>query len=83
MKKFERMPNESDKEYMGRVWRYTTDKIIEDIEQIAALPEEQIKSILRQLEPEALEMVEEDCQKLEKYEVCRIASDLLKEKKTS
>ncbi len=55
--------------------------IINDIDQIAAFPKERIKSILSQLDLVALEVVEEECQALEQFEVCRIARDLIIEKK--
>ena len=81
MKTFERRNNESGEQFANRIDRYLIDKIIEDIESIVNLPYLQIKSILNQLNPEALEIIEEDCSKLEKFEVCKIARELIENKK--
>ncbi len=81
MKKFKKGDKESGEQFDGRINRYLTDKIIEDIDQIANLPQAEIKRILNQLIPEALEIIEEECQKSEKYEVCKIALELIEAKK--
>jgi uncharacterized protein (DUF2267 family) len=76
MKIFNDKPNESTDEFYRRIHRFTTDKIIEDIALISKLSKEQITTILSQLPTEALEIIEEECQKLELYEVCRISREL-------
>lgn len=82
MKSFKFNPFESGEKYLGRINRYLTDKIIEDISKIDDnFQPERIKEILNQLEPEALEVIEEECRRLEKYEVCKIALELIEAKK--
>ncbi len=80
MKMFELRNDETDEQFNSRISRYLTDKIIEQISSIADLRSNQIKSILQQLAPEALEIIEEECVKLEKFEVSKIARDLIEEK---
>lgn len=81
MKKFNMRPSESGDQFSNRIYRYVTDKIIEDIERISSYEPTQIEIILRQLDVEALEIIVEDCLKLEKFEICTIAQNLITEKR--
>ena len=81
MKKIERKPHETGDQYVAKMNRVITDMIIGDIEHIANdMKQEQIKNILHQLNIEALEMIIQECNTLEKFEVSKIAQDLIKEK---
>jgi len=80
MKEFIKQENETHAQYASRINRGITDMIINDIDKISDFPKEQIKSILAQLDVVALEIVEEECQTLEQFEVCRIARNLIEEK---
>lgn len=80
MKKFKPTENEKPEHYANRIKRGVTDLIIEQIDKIADhMEEREIIRILSQLDIPALEIVEEECQRLEKYEVCRIARNLIEE----
>jgi len=78
-KLFNQRPNESGEQFVNRFNRHLTDKIIDEIQFIANLSELQIKSILSQLNKEALEIIISECNNLKRYEVSQIASVLINE----
>ena len=81
MKRIDRKPHETDEQFVSKMNRVITDKIIEDIELITEnMNLERIMRIFKQLNIEALEVIIQECNTLEKFEVSKIAQDLIKEK---